>query len=575
MKFTEISFSRIKSQVENFLTTEMNKSEILFSPASPQGMIITVITKLFETSMLYLKNTIKQLDLSDVNSNNERRIKNAAITAGHIPTRNISATGTIRLITKMNTDVTEIGGGLINITNKLQLKNKTNNLFYSVNIGSENMVLDVNSTNVFILSIIQGRWQDKIFTGTGAPNQSYQINLRNRQKDIENNNVEVFVDGEYIEIKKHLFELLPNEKSCVVRTGFDGGIDVFFGNGNIGFIPPLSSYIRITYLESDGSLGNIYRRTPNDWTFVDLPLDNDGNSVDIPNLFSIDILSDINYGADREDVMVTKAILPFVSTNFVLGTDRQFAYEIKKLGVFSHVNAVYEDNMIKIFATPNIKLFRDANADYFSVNKEAWILDEYEKLKLKHYLRNSGNIMLSERFEIIAPTLSYYALNVFVIPYSDYISENLTMQINSVISDYFLNLSRTGRIPKSDLIDVLLRITDIHSVDVSFTCKKNEDYHRNYTIQDENKKNEFYYNNMDNYIVDAGYNPETVIGIDKVLGDMILENNEYPILRGGWLLRNNLLVSDNINDKTGYKAVNVIIKDTVDSSKKPRTKINI
>jgi hypothetical protein len=37
--------------------------------------------------------------------------------------------------------------------------------------------------------------------------------------------------------------------------------------------------------------------------------------------------------------MFTKNILPIASNNFVLGLPQQYAYEIKKLGVFSHVNA--------------------------------------------------------------------------------------------------------------------------------------------------------------------------------------------------------------------------------------------
>jgi hypothetical protein len=31
--------------------------------------------------------------------------------------------------------------------------------------------------------------------------------------------------------------MLPDEKSCVVKTGFNGGIDVIFGNEGFGLMP--------------------------------------------------------------------------------------------------------------------------------------------------------------------------------------------------------------------------------------------------------------------------------------------------------------------------------------------------
>ena len=118
-----------------------------------------------------------------------------------------------------------------------------------------------------------------------------------------------------------------------------GGIDILFGNKDFGGIPPLSSTIEIYYISSDGSNGNIFRRTPNDWIFVDSATDGLGNSIDLTKFFNVDIYTDINFGADKEAILFTRSIVPVSSNNFVIGTVQQFAYQIKKLGVFSHVNA--------------------------------------------------------------------------------------------------------------------------------------------------------------------------------------------------------------------------------------------
>ncbi len=239
MNLTEISFSKIKTEIEYYLQQEYSKSNILFTPASPYGQILLVVENLFQLSMLYLKNTIKQFDLSENNANVGRVVRNAAIYGGHIPSRNISATGTLRLSIKTSADIeNDVPGRRFTISNRSAIKNKTNGLEYSLNLGSESQTNIVSSSSIFYFPIIQGKWESQTFTGTGEQNQTYQINLRNIQKDVENFNYEIQVNGEYWTVKKHLYDLLPDEKACVVRTAFNGGIDVIFGNSGFGMIPP-------------------------------------------------------------------------------------------------------------------------------------------------------------------------------------------------------------------------------------------------------------------------------------------------------------------------------------------------
>jgi len=319
MKFVEISFNLIKGEIERFLRLEHNKAQILYSPASPYGQILNVLQNLHQLSFLYLKNSINQFDLSEPNSVNPIIVRNAAIFAGHNPGRNISATGNLRLTVKPGTELDkELKGGKITFLNRQVLKNKTNGLDYSIYLGQDKLVFKViNSTQIF-LPLIQGKFTTTTYTGTGNSNQTYQVTLSGQQ-DIENFNVEVTVNGNYWSIKRHLYDLLPNENACVVKTGFNGGIDIIFGNGGFGAIPEIGSSIAITYLVSDGANGNIFRRTVNDWKFVDEAIDGEGNGVDAAKIFTVQIFNDINFGANKENVVFTKNILPIVSNNFVLG----------------------------------------------------------------------------------------------------------------------------------------------------------------------------------------------------------------------------------------------------------------
>lgn len=573
VKFSSISFSGIKNEIERFLRNEHNKAGILFSPASPYGQILSVVENLHQMSILYLKNAINQFDLSTPNSNNRRIIRTAAILAGHNPGRSISATGTLRLSLKSNVDVDEdVPGGRITFNNKALLRNKTNSLDYSLQLGTETVTHLVTPGYTFFLPIIQGQWKTRTFTGTGFQLQTLEV-VELGQKDIENFYVEVIVDGDLWVIKKHIWEMIPDEKACVVRTGFNGGIDIVFGNGAFGAIPDITSVIEVNYLTSDGSRGNIFRRTRDDFNFVDDVIDGFGETINVSKIFNVDIFNDINFGSDEEDILFTKNVLPYSSNNFVLGLPQQYAYEIKKLGVFSHVNAYERSGTIFIVATPNIRLFKNQNANYFTVDKQAFLLDRYEISKIDKFLKIAGTLQLTRKYKIESPKLSHYAMNIYVIPYSDATDDSVQAQIYDKISEYFLDLKRIDRIPKLDIIRELSTISDLHSVDVQFVCKKNEDYHiENLTILENSQRNldSNFTPNINSIKRSVDYDPSKIIGIDPILGDILFEPDEIPVIRGDWFDRNGIYYSDDI-DSNGMKAVNIIKKGKVDSKNRPNT----
>jgi len=567
--FSSISFSGIKAEIERYLTTEFANASVIYSPASPYGQILSVLENLHQMSILYLKNAITQLDLSQPNSVNPRVIRNAAIFAGHNPGRAVSATGTLKFSLKSTTDIDkDIPGGRITISNKTLMRNKTNSLDYSTNIGVEKVTHKITPNYQFYLNIIQGKWNFRTFTGNGFPLQSFSAQ-ESGQKDVENFNIEVYVNGVMWSLKKHIYEMLPDEEACVVRTGFDSGIDIIFGNGGFGAIPPLGAPIVVRYLSTDGSIGNIFRRTRDDWKFIDDILDGNGETLDLSKVFNVDIATDINFGADTESLLFTKSILPIASNNFVLATAQQYAYEIKKLGVFSHVNAYERTGTIFIVATPNIKLFKNQNANYFTIDLRAFELDAYEISKIDKYLKIAGTIQLTRKYKIQSPKLSFYVMNIYVMSYSDATDDSVNAQILDKISEYFLSLKRMDRIPKLDLIKELSAISDIHSVDVQFVSKKNEDYHREEILRIQNAQaslDSSYGSNL-SYNNNPNYDKNAVLGLDPVLGDILFEAEEIPIVRGGWQDRNGMYYSDEI-DGNQMKSVNIIKKGVIDSKKR-------
>jgi hypothetical protein len=553
MRFTEISFTRIKAQVEDFLKAEYGKASILFSKASPYGQILSVIENLHQLSMMYLKGILNSFDINNNSATNNRVVRNTAVFAGHNITRAISSSGTLKISVKAGTDIQKLSK--ITLSNKLRMKNSSNSLDYTLNLGVDAITYQVNNNTKFFVNIIQGKWVLKTYTGTGESLQTLQV-TENGNNDIENFNVQVVVNGEFWIVKKHLYDMIPDEKAVVVKTGFDGGIDIIFGNSSFGMIPPISAVVEVYYLQTKGAIGNVYRKVlqkEKEWKFIDDIYDDDGNIINMDDYFTIETYTDINYGADSESVEFTRSLLPISSNNYVLALPQQYAYHIKKLGVFSHVNAYEKNGTIYISVTPNINLFKSGDVDYFRVDKSAFTLDSWEKYKIDLYLRNSGVIQLTKKYKIVNPVLSYYIINIFVIPYSDAVDESLNSQIRSVVSDYFLKLDKVDRIAKVELLKLISDITDIHSVDLQFVSKKNEDYHKTGMIDGS-----------------VDYSPDRVLGIDPILGDIVFESDELPIIRGGWENRNKTMYGDfdNFSSDGGLKPINIIKNGTVDSKKR-------
>jgi len=562
LEFNSITFQNIKEETENFLRKIYNKADQVFSPASPYGQVVRVTQELYQLSLLYLKNSINQFDMSNANSNNQKIVRSNAIVAGHNPSRNISASGILKFVLRAGTTIEEdIPGSKITLFNKTRLRNKTNGLDYILDLGGRDQVTyTITNSSQFVVTVVQGKYENSDFTGTGDNNQSYSVNIPG-QKEAENFKFEVSVNGDFWTTRNHIYEMLPEEKACVVRTGFTGGIEIIFGNGSFGAVPPLGSTIRVSYLVSDGSNGNIFRRTVNDWNILEDVIDGFGQAIDITQFFDVNIMADINFGANGESVEFTRNVLPITNRNFVLGTSQQYAYQIKRLGVFSHVNAYNDDGTVIIVATPNIKLFKNRNADYFTINRDAFFLDNYEKNKIDRYLKTGGNIQLTQKYKITSPELSYYVMNVFLVIYDDATIDNVSNEIQEKVSEYFLDFNRMDRVPKRDLINAISEIEDIDSVDIQFISKKNEDYHGSFIKRQNNQEADV--TNSEQITANfAEYNPSETRGLDTVLGDIIFEPNEIPVIRGGWRDRNGILYSEDLGKE--FSSINIIKRGTTD-----------
>jgi hypothetical protein len=620
----ELNYSNLTNQITNWLSSAYNKSSILFNSASPYGQILEVVKEVFLQNILYLKNTVRQLDIDQTVT--PKMIKMISRISGHNPSRSMSANGTLKFKLKQGINISQlVSGGQIIIYDNTSIKNKTNNLYYTIKTGNEKNYYTLTPGCQFFVNVIQGKYESQTFTGTGRYSQSYQVSVSNNST-IENFEYYITLNGINLTIKDHVYDMLENEYACVTKTGFNGDLDIYFGTGIHGVIPPIGSVIKVTYLLSNGLIGNILNNKVNDFNFIDDIYDSDGNILQPLSLFDIFVETDIKFASDGESVEYTKSVIPYVSRNFVLATPAQFIYHLKKLNMFSKVNAFNTLDMVQIdidsdgnldnininemylYLIPRITDYFSSDVNYFNVPYSAFLLDQVEKDRIVTYLKKQGIISITSSIKIIDPIPKYYVVNLFIRRFDDIEEDNIREQIINILSDYFSTYNRYDRVIKADLITLLKQIDGIDSLNLEFIGKDNEDYHRNGALLTSTKKtviestyatstnsvnisSDTYRNavttssdtstvlansiTIDGKIVPSSVGSSTIVaysqtnqydatkmvGIDPILGDIVIGYNELVILRGGWMNRNGVYFSEDPKTTTGLSTVNIIWKD--------------
>lgn len=537
--FIDLKFNNMVAQIQNYLRSVFNRSDESFSNASPFGQVVSVEQEIYQQNVIYQKNVVRNFIIDE--ADNQKAIRNLARIGGHNPTRAITSTGSLRLKLKSGIDIyNDIAGGKIKINDKTKLKNKSNGLIYTIRFGNDSQIFELSQNQDIYLNLVQGSYETYTFTGDGELNQSFSVNV-SVGATIDNFDVEVLYNNQPVTIRDAMYDMLRNEQACYIRTGMNGGVDVYFGNGDFGFIPNPGVLISVTYLLTDGTAGIILTPQTNDWQWIDDVTDMNLQSVNMENTFDVYVDKQIGFASDGETTDFTKAVMPYLSRNFVLATPSQYIYTLKRLSLFSKVN-VYNtlddnnfenDNKIYLFLVPEITNYFNNNVNYFNVPLDAFFLDSDEKTKTLTYLMKLANIPVNTVVEIIQPTLSKYILNIYVRKFQGYSDDTIKQNIITNVSTYLSGLERDDRIPKSDIINVLENTPGVDSVNVSFISKKNEDYHK--------------------------LKPDSTLiyGLDPVLGDIVVESNELAIIRGGWSDRNFTYYNETL-DSNGLGPINIM-----------------
>lgn len=569
-EFKFLSSSRVKASemiddTRSYIARIYGRAGELFTTASPFSQILDVLTQLSKLIFFYIEDaTVEQNILT---AQHPESIYGISRLAGHDAFRGSAAIGEIRV--RLNTSAfNEIKGDAINIPANAELKASKNGLKYTLKTNNDQFRIEKSNANYIYIPVVQGVSESQTVTGTGENLQSFNIAVKGYT---DHHSVKVSVNSENWTKYDSLYDMKNGTNGYMVKTGITGGLDIYFGNGSFGSIPPEGSSIIVEYIIHKGSGGNLTGSKDLSFKFETEGFDSLGNSYNLNEILESNFTASPKMGTDPESIELTKLIAPLQSHSFVLATPNNYEHFLSRYGMFSYLDAynttedgyLDDDNVIYLFMLPDTKRKLTKNNDYFNLNQEEFFFSEDEKNGILETLENSGQQMVTTEVKIVDPKVQYFKMDVKVRYFEGFNKQSLYSEIRAKISEYLINITRRDRLPKSDIIAILEGIEGIDSVNVKFSSEKEETARRlGYYISETVKVTpstttlEDIGNGKQKYVFfkrtvkkqqvnfeNGAALPENVINLDS-FGDIILEKEEVALFRGGWQDRDGVVIED-------------------------------
>ena len=509
-----------------------------FQPSSPTGQILSVVAHISELIFLYLEHAASELNI--MRAQTTESIQGLSRLTGHDPFRGAAASGMCGI--KINpSSIREFEGDYVKIYNGTTFIIEESGNQYFLNMDSDYIILETGGDPVNV-EFVQGVKSDQAFIADGTKLQSYNVNTKGMT---DHERVRVFVDNVEWKRTDSLYDMGYDEPCYMLKSSVNMGLSVFFGNGDFGKCPESGKQIRVEYINHIGRSGNMTGESLH-FNFAMSGSDWNGNDVDLNKVLSVSVGKSPSMGANYEPVEFTKMIAPHMSRSFVLANPDNYTAFLSKYSQFSYVDAYNtkddsytdDDNVVYLRILPNIKdkvTNQTDSVDYFTLPENEFTLSEQEKDGIMKVLDDSGRQLVSSEVVIEDLTINRYAL-VIALKYFERSDKNkIWSDIRSKLNKYFLNISRTDMIPKSDIVAMIESITGVDGVNVYFISERNEN-----AIRDGYYIDRYEWINPATHLreivekrVDIEDGEDPKLGLDG-FGDIKLSKNETAIIRGGW-----------------------------------------
>lgn len=537
---SKLKASQIIEQSVQFLVSKFEQASHVFTPASPFGQLLIVISNIAELIFTYLAHATEELNIHT--AQNVESIHGLARLTGHDAFRGQAARGICQL--KLNQGAADkVNGAYIKIKNGSKFTVEQGNSTYFLDVDNEYLTLHIDDNDYTTVHFIQGEKHTQVFTSNGEPLQSFNPVVA---EQTDHDYVKVYVNGQEWEKVDSLYDMVTNGEQYMVKSSINVGLTIFFGNGYYGKIPTPGSEIVVEYIITDGIGGNL-NTTNLSYRFQDSATDEFGNDIDLNDVLQVITVRPPIMGTDFENPEFTKLVAPHASKSFVLATPENYVSYLSRYNQFAFVDAyntkddeyVNDDNITYINILPDVKRKFTTDVDYFSLDENEFKLSEDEKRNIALTLEDSGRMLVNSEVVINDLEIKHFVINVIIRYFEGFNKVELRTKIREIFNQYFLNINRRDIIPLSDLIALVERVDGVDTCVISFITQDNEEailngyYTKKIDVWDPNK---LMYVKEDKMVRLTG-NLDPQIGLDD-FGNIVVDRGVLMIPRGGWCDRN-------------------------------------
>lgn len=527
----DIQYNAYVARVQTYLSKMLSEHSTKFGSNTIFGQILTIIGNVIQNIMLYIEDSL--VEQNKYTAQRKKSIYGLAALSGYKPSYGKASTVTLKMnfvpYNNKSYNSNESPVNLI-INNHEQVTCTQNGLVYNLILPQESIVMNPNKDNhIKYITAVQGRFETQRFISSGG--QYYTIHVR-FNGNMDTDYISVKVNNEKWDYCESLYDMDSNKNQYTWKTALDGGIILIFGNGQHGKPLFANDVVEISYLVHDGEIGNLNPQLETYFTFDNQLQDVNGESYDGNMMFNVTFANTdpITSGSNSESVDTVRHMIGMNSRSLVLASPQNYKMFISRFGfvgynrTWSNANTMIVNSLI----LKNFKSIVGNGKDYFKLKHSDFVLTDAQKKSIHDCIESSGNQLAGVKYQIHDPEICKYAMYLYIsLKNNKNDREFIKNMIRQLVGNFFTNIESDIFVPKSDIITLIKNnIDSIDGVDVYLLSQKNEEA----IITGK------YVENGELVKIYDGENPN--LGLDSHGNIWLKNDNEFPVLMGGWKYKN-------------------------------------
>lgn len=530
----QTKYIQFENAVKGYLSKTLSDYNTSYGDNTIFGQLINVLNGVVQNIMLYIEDSL--VEQNKYTAQRKKSIYGLAALSGYSP--HLGKAAGVQL--KITYTPSNVKNTYIVINNKESVTCDQNGMQYHLMLPQETVVLDLDKSNKSLyVYAVQGRFETQNFMSIGGLYYTQNFNFIG---NLDVDYLTVKINNKKWDFVPSLYDMDANGEQWTYKISPVGGIDVIFGNDVHGKSLKNGDSIEITYLLHDGEFGNIDVNNNTYFLFDNLLQDINGGEIDGNSVFNVTFasLDPITSGSNSESIDQVRQMIGYNSRSLVLASPENYSNFLSKFSFCGYSRTWSEPGsmIVNSLVMKNFKQLIKNGKTYFDLKESDFKLSKIQKQSIINCLEKTGNQLAGVTYQITDPEICKYAMYIYIkLKDKNYEKDYITSKIRSLIGDFFTNIQSDIFIPKSDIIQLLKNnISEIDGINIYILSEKNETaqqlgyYNKYIAVQDSLMLNE--QQSYKKIYLYPNENPN--IGFDNHGNIYLEQNNQFPVLMGGW-----------------------------------------